>query len=213
MLTELRLKAAAKAVEAGGGTAVKRKLAELTAEKRNNNNNKATLDDGFVNEGDILGPRKKGKMDYEERMASIQKGREGRDKFGSKKGKKDKAAPSSSTNREKARNKPIMMAIHSNKVMQKKKASLRDVQVSLWNERSVPKSCLILISSLCGLDEIAGSSGEAEEEQALVGRVVYVDVCGSWSFVMYLCMLYGCALSSCYTITMVAALSMPYGCV
>lgn len=69
-------------------------------------------------------------MDYEERMAHIQKGREGRDKFGSKKGKKDKVAPSSSTNREKARNKPIMMAVHSNKVMQKKKASLRDVQVS-----------------------------------------------------------------------------------
>lgn len=44
-------------------------------------------------------------------MESIKKGREGREKFGSFKGKKRKEAPSSSTNREKARNKPIMMAL------------------------------------------------------------------------------------------------------
>jgi protein SDA1 len=58
-----------------------------------------------------LGPRKKVKADYEERMASIQKGREGREKFGSNKGKKNKDTPSSSTNREKSRNKPLMMAV------------------------------------------------------------------------------------------------------
>jgi hypothetical protein len=58
-----------------------------------------------------LGPRKKTKADYEERMDSIKKGREGRDKFGSLKGKKRKEAPSSSTNREKSKNKPIMMAL------------------------------------------------------------------------------------------------------
>jgi len=129
LLNDLRIKAATKAVENGGGTAVKRKLAALEAEKRSHNQT-VTPEDAFLTEGEILGPRKKSKMDYEERMASIQKGREGREKFGSKKGKKDKEAPSSSTNREKARNKPIMMAVHSNKVMQKKKASLRDVQVS-----------------------------------------------------------------------------------
>lgn len=44
-------------------------------------------------------------------MESIKKGREGREKFGSFKGKKMKDTPSSSTNREKARNKPIMMAL------------------------------------------------------------------------------------------------------
>lgn len=58
-----------------------------------------------------MGPRKKAKADYEERMESIKKGREGREKFGSFKGKKMKDTPSSSTNREKARNKPIMMAL------------------------------------------------------------------------------------------------------
>jgi protein SDA1 len=102
----------------------------LEAEKKSRNNVTTAPEDAFLTENEILGPRKKAKMDYEERMAHIQKGREGREKFGSKKGKKDKVAPSSSTNREKARNKPIMMAVHSNKVMQKKKASLRDVQVS-----------------------------------------------------------------------------------
>lgn len=51
------------------------------------------------------------KQTYEERMESIQKGREGREKFGSKKGKKNKEVASSSTNREKSRNKPIMMAV------------------------------------------------------------------------------------------------------
>ena len=136
LLNDLRIKAAAKAVENGGGTAVKRKLAALEAEKKSRNNVTTTPEDAFLTENEILGPRKKAKMDYEERMAHIQKGREGREKFGSKKGKKDKVAPSSSTNREKARNKPIMMAVHSNKVMQKKKASLRDVQVSRFRARA-----------------------------------------------------------------------------
>lgn len=64
-------------------------------------------------------------------MASIQKGREGREKFGSARGKKKKENPSSSTNREKARNKPIMMILASNSVKGKKKASLRDKQKKL----------------------------------------------------------------------------------
>ncbi len=85
----------------------------------------------FVSENDILGPRKKAKADYAERMASIEKGREGREKFGSLKGKKNKEAPSSSTNREKARNKPIMMILASNAVRGKKKASLREKQRKL----------------------------------------------------------------------------------
>ncbi|EJD54169.1 protein required for actin cytoskeleton organization and cell cycle progression [Auricularia subglabra TFB-10046 SS5] len=94
----------------------------------------ASTDDaaaGFLSEGEILGPRKKPKADYEERMASIAKGREGRERFGSLKGKKTKDAPSSSTNREKARNKPIMMVLASGAVRGKKKASLRDKQKRL----------------------------------------------------------------------------------
>jgi protein SDA1 len=64
-------------------------------------------------------------------MASIRAGREGREKFGSQKGKQNKAAPSSTTNREKARNKPIMMIMNSSAVKGKKKASLRDKQRKL----------------------------------------------------------------------------------
>ncbi|TXT12919.1 hypothetical protein VHUM_01320 [Vanrija humicola] len=128
LLNELKLKAAQAAVEQGGGSAAKRKLAALEASKRSVGEDEQNR---FLTEGEILGARKKTKQDYEERMESIRKGREGREKFGSMKGKKKKEAPSSTTNREKARNKPLMMAIHSNKVVQKKKASLRDKQMRL----------------------------------------------------------------------------------
>jgi len=86
----------------------------------------AKTEDAFITENDILGPRKKAKADYTERMASIQKGREGREKFGSLKGKRSKEVHSSSTNREKARNKPIMMMMGSGAVRGKKKVSLRE---------------------------------------------------------------------------------------
>ena len=43
-------------------------------------------------------------------------------------GKKKKEKPSSSTNREKARNKPLMMILASGAVRGKKKASLREKQ-------------------------------------------------------------------------------------
>ncbi|KZT62211.1 SDA1-domain-containing protein [Calocera cornea HHB12733] len=84
-----------------------------------------------LSEADIMGPRKRAKADYEERMASIQEGREGREKFGSKKGKKSKEVPSSTTNRQKARNKPIMMILSSQAVRGKKRASLREKQQRL----------------------------------------------------------------------------------
>ena len=84
--------------------------------------------DKALDEGDIIGPRKKAKATYEERMESIKQGREGRQKFGSMKGKKGKDTASSSTNREKARNKPIMMVMASGAVRGKKKASLREKQ-------------------------------------------------------------------------------------
>ncbi|OCF77307.1 protein SDA1 [Kwoniella mangroviensis CBS 8886] len=128
LLNELRLKAAKSLAESGGGSGAKRKLAALEASKRHVD---ADESERFLTEAEILGPRKKVKATWEERMELVQKGREGREKFGSLKGKKKKETPSSSTNREKARNKPIMMALHSNKVMQKKKASLRDKQIKL----------------------------------------------------------------------------------
>lgn len=129
MLSELRIQAAQKAVEAGGGSRAKRKLATLEAQKSTHD---VSLDNTFVSENDILGPKKKAKADYEERMASIAKGREGREKFGSQKGKRRKGeTPGSTTNKEKARNKPIMMIMGSGKVRGKKKSSLREKQMKL----------------------------------------------------------------------------------
>jgi protein SDA1 len=129
LLSDLRIQAATKAVEEGGGTAAKRKLASLeVAKKAAAGADEAAM---FISENDILGPRKKAKADYEERIASIAKGREGREKFGSLKGKRKKDTPSSSTNREKARNKPIMMIMGSKGVKGKRKQSLRQKQKRL----------------------------------------------------------------------------------
>ena len=130
LLNDLRIKAATKAVESTGGSQAKRKLAALEANQKSRSGDQANHDE-FISESDILGPRKKAKSDYAERMASIQKGREGREKFGSHKGKQNKVVPSSSTNREKARNKPIMMMLSSGAVRSKKKASLREKQQKL----------------------------------------------------------------------------------
>ena len=134
MLDDLRIQAASKAVENGGGSAAKRKLASLEANKKAAASSSGGADDttaAFISESDILGPRKKAKADYEERVASIARGREGREKFGSMKGKRKKETPSSSTNREKARNKPIMMIMGSKGVRGKKKQSLHEKQKRL----------------------------------------------------------------------------------
>ncbi|KAH9066597.1 protein required for actin cytoskeleton organization and cell cycle progression [Lactarius vividus] len=131
LINDLRIQAATKAVESGGGSTAKRKLASLEAAKKAADSSGPGDTPTFVSENDILGPRKKAKADYEERMASIARGREGREKFGSLKGKRKKETASSSTNREKARNKPIMMIMGSKGVRGKKKQSLREKQKRL----------------------------------------------------------------------------------
>jgi protein SDA1 len=73
----------------------------------------------------------KRKMNYEERMASIQEGREGREKFGSRMGKKKAETGGSSTNKEKAKKKNMMMLVHKRSVKGKAKRSLRDKQVRI----------------------------------------------------------------------------------
>jgi protein SDA1 len=132
-MNDLRIQAATKSVENGGGSAAKRKLASLEATKKAAASSSGADDAAaaFISESDILGPRKKAKADYEERVASIARGREGREKFGSQRGKRSKETPSSSTNREKARNKPMMMMMGSKGVRGKKKQSLREKQKRL----------------------------------------------------------------------------------
>ncbi|KAF9914811.1 Protein SDA1 [Lobosporangium transversale] len=87
-----------------------------------------TQQEGEVSIGSIIGPRKKAKQDYAERMESIKNGREGREKFGSRKGSNDRG---STTNKEKAKGKNFMMIAHKREVREKKKMSLRDKQIQL----------------------------------------------------------------------------------
>ncbi|KAI7816472.1 SDA1-domain-containing protein [Gamsiella multidivaricata] len=84
--------------------------------------------EGEVSIGSIIGPRKKAKQDYAERMESIKNGREGRDKFGSRKGSTERG---STTNKEKSKGKNFMMIAHKREVREKKKMSLREKQVQL----------------------------------------------------------------------------------
>ncbi|KAJ1021873.1 hypothetical protein NDA16_003635 [Ustilago loliicola] len=123
-LTELRIAAAEEAIAQGGlaGNRAKRQLEELKSLKRTT----SAAASNFLDEGDILGPRKKAKATYEDRMASIEKGREDREKYGSKKGKKNKEKESSSTNREKQKTKNFQMIARSWSVRSKKNASLRE---------------------------------------------------------------------------------------
>ncbi|KAF9948660.1 Protein SDA1 [Modicella reniformis] len=84
--------------------------------------------EGEISIGSIIGPRKKAKQDYEERMESIKSGREGREKFGSRKGTNERG---STTNKEKSKGKNFMMIAHKREVREKKKMSLRQKQIQL----------------------------------------------------------------------------------
>ncbi|KAI9293060.1 SDA1-domain-containing protein [Neoconidiobolus thromboides FSU 785] len=85
--------------------------------------------DEVVDESAITRFHKKAKQDYQQRMESIQAGREGRAKFGSNFSKKtDKH---STTNRQKKRGKNFLMVAHKKGVLQKSKMSLRDKQTQL----------------------------------------------------------------------------------
>ena len=136
-LNELRTSAAEAEIKAGGGGAARRKLALLVAAKKAlKSKGKAAANpldaNGPLTEAEIIGASKKAKADYEERMASIAKGREGREKFGSAKGKKKKEAVSSSTNKEKRKTtKAYAMVAQSREVRGKGRVSLRAKQKRL----------------------------------------------------------------------------------
>ncbi len=127
-LNELRLAAAEASAKAGNAGAKKQlkhlKEAASSSKKRSIAASGEEGGGGFLDEGDILGPRKKAKQDYEERMASIAEGRKDREKFGSKKGKRNKANPSSTTNEQKKKTKNFQMMQKSHAVRRKNKASL-----------------------------------------------------------------------------------------
>ncbi|GAV48183.1 hypothetical protein ZYGR_0I04800 [Zygosaccharomyces rouxii] len=84
----------------------------------------------LVDSAGLLGPIKY-KQTREERLQRVMEGREDREKFGSRKGKREN--PHSTTNREKARKKNFMMMIHKKSVQGKRKMSLKDRQTILKN--------------------------------------------------------------------------------
>ncbi|CAI5755634.1 unnamed protein product [Candida verbasci] len=85
---------------------------------------------GTSNEETVDSTTLVGKVKYkqlrEERIAHAKEGKEDREKFGSRKGKRE--APHSTTNKEKARKKNFVMMIHKKAVQGKQKLSLRDRQ-------------------------------------------------------------------------------------
>ncbi|KAJ2712837.1 Severe Depolymerization of Actin [Coemansia spiralis] len=83
--------------------------------------------DGLVKDSDILGDyhsrRRSRKATYEERMDSVRAGREGREKFSSSKGKRDKESHGLS-NKDKRKTKNFKMIAHKRSVVTKGKRSL-----------------------------------------------------------------------------------------
>lgn len=99
------------------------KLKELN-ESSGNSGKKLTNEDTI--EGDSLMGYERHKMTREEKLASVMEGREGREKYGSAKGKIE--GPHSTTNKQKARKKNFIMAVHKRTVQGKKKVGLGDRQ-------------------------------------------------------------------------------------
>eukprot|EP00163_Fabomonas_tropica_P018404 TRINITY_DN3270_c0_g1_i2.p1 TRINITY_DN3270_c0_g1~~TRINITY_DN3270_c0_g1_i2.p1 ORF type:complete len:710 (+),score=171.06 TRINITY_DN3270_c0_g1_i2:123-2252(+) len=123
-IAELKAKQKAKDKRSRGPTkqepTIKRKVDEIL---------QSTVEGDEVSEYAILGPQKKAKMDLEERLESVRAGREDREKFGSKLGRKEKAG--GTTNRQKRRNQPWQLAKNSRALRIKKGRSFRDKQKDL----------------------------------------------------------------------------------
>ncbi|KAF3929612.1 hypothetical protein ABW19_dt0209917 [Dactylella cylindrospora] len=100
------------------------KLAELRAaadlQRASGKNPLAMRNEEEVDQSIIEGPKKAGKADKEARLAAVMEGREGREKFGSRKGKLLAEKPHSTTNKEKARKKNFLMTLGQAKRKQKR---------------------------------------------------------------------------------------------
>ncbi|TFK59040.1 protein required for actin cytoskeleton organization and cell cycle progression [Pluteus cervinus] len=151
LLNSLRLKAAKEEAESIGTSRAKRKLAQLEASMKYRHNTTDGGETSFLSEHDILGPQKNkrsksshgGDEDLKS-TGSIAGGstittgkdasKEKKEKYGPHRGGRghvNKEPGSSTTNREKKRNKPLMMILGSGAVRSKKKASLREKQQRL----------------------------------------------------------------------------------
>lgn len=75
----------------------------------------------IVQQNMIEGGLKRGRADKAARLEAVREGREGRDKFGSSRGRKLGDKAHSTTNREKARKKNFLMTLRKHKAGQKVK--------------------------------------------------------------------------------------------
>lgn len=128
-INELRTAAAQEEAKNGGGSAARRKLAALATARKANTGESSN----FLTEGTIIGVSKKAKSSYEERLASIAEGREGREKFRSNKGQKLKEKEHSTTNEEKRKGKNFNMVANSRTVRKKSTGSLQQKSKKLRN--------------------------------------------------------------------------------
>ncbi|SCZ98479.1 BZ3500_MvSof-1268-A1-R1_Chr7-1g09173 [Microbotryum saponariae] len=128
-INELRTAAAEEEAKNGGGGAARRKLAALAAARKANTGESSS----FLTEGVIIGVQKKAKASYEERLALIAEGREGREKFGSLKHKKLGEKEHSTTNEEKRKKKAFAMVANSRNVRKKNTSSLQQKSKKLRN--------------------------------------------------------------------------------
>jgi len=102
--------------------------------KRNADDTRTTERGELISVGDIENIHKKRKHDKESRLETVLAGRQGREKFGSKKARKKRLNEFASTsNKEKRRKKNFMMMRHNRDVRGKTKRSFRDKQVALKN--------------------------------------------------------------------------------
>ncbi|KAL7746905.1 Severe Depolymerization of Actin [Sorochytrium milnesiophthora] len=129
-MAQLRATAAVDAAMSGGPKSKKRTAAAAGLPTADGTATTATVVSEFVDETTLVSGGKKRKSTYDERMASIMAGREGREKYGSRRGKQGAKGnhTASMTNHEKRKTKNYMMMVHGKKVHTKKKMSLRDKQ-------------------------------------------------------------------------------------
>ncbi|KAJ6256041.1 hypothetical protein Dda_9133 [Drechslerella dactyloides] len=90
-------------------------LPPSTQTNKSNSRNEDEVDTSIIE-----GPKTRGKSDKEARLAAVLEGREGREKYSSKRGKALSEKPHSTTNKEKARKKNFMMTLGQAKKKQKR---------------------------------------------------------------------------------------------
>ncbi|KAI9034445.1 protein SDA1 [Hyaloraphidium curvatum] len=93
----------------------------------------------FVDPSDLLKGFKR-KADRETKLAAMQAGREGRDKYGSKKAhRREEGPPTSTTNKEKSKKKNFMMMVHKQSVKGKAKQALKQKRAARIKHKRLQK--------------------------------------------------------------------------